>query len=132
MKDQKKYIALVVEDEPPLAYAIKTKLEKMGFDAVTTRTVEQASAYMEDIGGFDFVWLDHYLIGQQTGLDFVEKLKASGKWKDIPIFVVSNTASSQRVQSYLDLGVTKYYTKSNFRLDAIIDDIRKYLEDHEK
>jgi len=132
MTKQKKYSVLVIEDEQALAYAIKTKLEKTGFDAVITRTVEQALSYVEDIGGFDLIWLDHYLIGQQTGLDFVEKMRDNPKWKGIPIFVISNTASPQKIGSYRDIGVARFYTKSNVRLDAIIADIKKYLHTHKK
>lgn len=56
-------------------------------------------------------------------------LKNEGsKWKDVPIFVVSNTASADKVQSYLQLGVNKYYTKADYRLDDIIKDIKTFLK----
>ncbi len=120
---------VVVEDEQPLATAIKTKLEKSGFAVVTSRSVEQTLSYLEDIGIVDAIWLDHYLLGKENGLDFVTKLKAEGShWQNVPVFVVSNTASPDKVQSYIRLGVNKYYTKSNHRLDEIISDIRSFLE----
>ncbi len=120
---------LVVEDERPLAEAIKAKLEKSGFTVVTSRTVEQALNYLEEIKNIDVIWLDHYLLGKENGLDFVTKLKAhDGHWKNIPIFVVSNTASPDKVQSYIRLGVNKYYTKSDHRLEEIISEIKSFLE----
>ena len=120
---------LVVEDERPLAAAIKAKLTKSGFAVVTSRTVEQRLNYLEDIGIVDAIWLDHYLLGKENGLDFVTKIKAhNGRWKNIPIFVVSNTASPDKVQSYLRLGINKYYTKADHRLDEIISEIKSYLE----
>ena len=120
---------LVVEDERPLAEAIKTKLEKSGFAVVTSRTVQQTLDYLEDIGVVDAIWLDHYLLGKESGLDFVTKLKThDGRWENIPIFVVSNTASPDKVQSYMRLGVHKYYTKADHRLDEIISEIRSFLE----
>ena len=120
---------LVVEDERPLADAIKAKLERSGFAVVSSRTVEQALSYLEDIGAVDAVWLDHYLLGKEDGLDFVTKLKAhDGRWQQIPIFVVSNTASPDKVQSYIRLGVNKYYTKADHRLDEIISEIKLFLE----
>ena len=73
--------------------------------------------------------LDHYLPGEKTGLDFVAKLKApKSKWKNIPIFIVSNTASSNNVRSYLRLGVSKYCVKSDNRLDKIVSDIVTFPE----
>ena len=119
---------LVVEDELPLLEAITVKLGLSGFATVTARTVEQALAYMDDIKGVKAIWLDHYLIGKENGLDFVSKIKEDGSaWKNIPIFVVSNTAGDDKKHAYLNLGANKFYTKSNFRLDQIIDDIKKAL-----
>lgn len=124
----KEKIILVVEDEVPLQKAIKTKLEKSGFSVVTARKTKQALNLLKDLERIDVIWLDHYLLGQEDGLDLVIKLKADIRWKKIPIFVVSNTASADKVNTYLKFGVNKYYTKADYRLDQIIDDINKTLE----
>lgn len=125
----KTHTILVVEDEKPLVQAISAKLQRSGFDVATARTVEQATSYMEDLLKVDVVWLDHYLLGQSTGLDFVSTIKGeTSPWRNVPIFVVSNTASPDKVQTYLRLGVNKYYTKSDYRLDGIIADIQSYLQ----
>jgi len=120
---------LVLEDEIPLQNAIKLKLGKSGFDVVTARNVEQAKNHLKDIKKVDVIWLDHYLLGRETGLDFVSMLKNDKNWKKIPIFVVSNTASPDKIKSYLGLGVNKYYTKSDFKLDTIITEIKKILDE---
>lgn len=125
-KEEQKTI-LVVEDEKSLLEAIHIKLEKSGFGVVTARTAEQAYGLMEDLANIDIIWLDHYLLGKENGLDLVAKIKNDEKYKNIPIFIVSNTASAEKVQSYINLGVNKYYIKSNYRLDNIIEDIRACL-----
>jgi len=122
---------LVVEDETPLQEAIKAKLLNSGFEVTTARTVGQALGVLEDVGGISVIWLDHYLLGKEDGLDFVAKLKNDDKWKSIPVFVVSNTASPDKVKSYISLGVSKYYTKSDYRLDQIIADIKEFLDKKE-
>ncbi len=128
-KAKKEKVVLVIEDERPLVEAINTKLEQNGLVVITARTVEQALHYLEDIAAIDAVWLDHYLLGSDNGLDFVAKIKsASSKWKKIPIFVVSNTASSTNVQSYIRLGVKKYYVKAGHRLEGIIKEIKSFLD----
>lgn len=116
---------LVLEDERPLLEAIKKKLELNGFEVLTARSVEQAEEYLKDITTVKAIWLDHYLLGKDNGLDFVADIKSNDATKALPIFVVSNTASQDKVQSYMRLGITKYYTKSNYRLDQIIEDIKK-------
>ena len=116
---------LVVEDEVILSKAISKKLEINKYKPITARSVKQAMEILDELGKVDVVWLDHYLIGEENGLDFVIKLKNDGsEWKKIPIFVVSNTATKDKINAYIKLGVNKYYTKSNTSLDLIIDDIK--------
>lgn len=120
---------LVIEDERPLVQVITTKLLNAGFEVITARTVDQGLHYMEDVASIDAVWLDHYLLGEKTGLDFVATLKSpESKWRTVPIFVVSNTASSENLQSYVRLGVNRYSVKSDHRLDEITNDIKLFLE----
>jgi CheY-like chemotaxis protein len=121
---------LVLEDEQSLRAAIKSKLDTEGFNVATAKTVKQALDYLKEGIKIDGVWLDHYLFGRETGLDFVATLKANRLWKNLPVFVVSNTASSAKVQSYRKLGVQQCYTKVDHRLDTIIADIKKFLEGH--
>ena len=60
------------------------------------------------------------------------KIKSQdGKWKKIPIFVVSNTASPAKVQSYILLGISKYYIKAEHRLDEIVSGIKSFLDNPE-
>lgn len=128
-KSKRKKVILVIEDERPLVQIIQAKLEKVGFDVVTARTVDQGLSYMEEVDKIDAVWLDHYLPGEKTGLDFVIELKKPGsKWAETPIFVVSNTASSGNLRSYLRLGVNKYSVKAEHRLDEITNDIKLFLD----
>ncbi len=131
MNTQTKVI-LVLEDERPLLEAIKLKLEKNKFEVVTARTVEQAKNYVKDLAQVDAIWLDHYLIGKENGLDFVAwcKEEDNAKCKQVPIFVVSNTASPDKVSTYMRLGAKEYYIKSNHRLDEIVKAIVEYLANH--
>src|SRR6056297_3292097 len=121
-KSKKTKTVLVVEDEKPLLKAIQAKMESNDLEVITARKANQAFNYLEDLGIVDAVWLDHYLLGKESGLDFVSRLKNNKKWKRIPIFVVSNTAGADKVKSYINFGITKYYVKSDYRLDKIIYD----------
>lgn len=118
-----------MEDEKPLLEVIKFKLETEGFSVVTARSISQALDYLENGIKIDAVWLDHYLFGKGNGLDFVAKLKQKGSaWKNLPIFLISNTASPEKIQLYLKLGVKKCYTKVDFTLDQIVTDIKEFLK----
>ncbi len=128
----KEYTILVVEDELPLQAAIRIKLESMGLIVVTARTIQQAFEYLKEVPTIDAVWLDHYLIGNGSGLDFVAQMR-EGSYPELPIFVISNSIDHEKITSYLRLGVNKYYTKTECRLIDIATDIRDYLNrDHEQ
>lgn len=118
---------LVVEDERPLLEAIAIKLSKEGFRTTIARTCEDALVALSAHPDIQAVWLDHYLLGQETGLDFISKAKTMATSAHIPIFVVTNTGGSEKQQTYLRLGAAHYYIKSNHRLEEIILDIKKYL-----
>lgn len=119
---------LVVEDEKPLAEAIKKKLEVSGFEVVAVKTANQAIEYLENERDVNAAWLDHYLLGQESGIDVLVHMKRPGSpHKDVPVYVVSNTATPDKVEKYLALGADKYYVKSDTRLDEIINDIKDQI-----
>jgi DNA-binding response OmpR family regulator len=119
--DKDKKVIIVAEDEEPLLAVVKAKLENYNFEVVTARTAGQVRQYVLDLKRVDAIWLDHYLLGQENGLDFVTWCKGedNNKCKTIPIFVVSNTASEDKISSYLQLGIKEYLVKSNFGLDEL-------------
>ncbi len=113
---------LVVEDERSLSEAIISKLKKNNFSTFSAKSVGGAVDILSK-EPIDAIWLDHYLLGKENGLDLVLKLKTNDLWKNIPIFVVSNTATLDKVKSYLSLGIKRFFTKSDFKLEQIISDV---------
>ncbi len=119
---------LIVEDELPLLHAIDDKLKKSGYDTLPASTVDQAIEHLKSAPHIDAVWLDHYLPGK-TGDELVVYMKQEGSaHKQLPIFLVSNTASEEKVNSYMHLGIDQYFVKADRRLDEIIADVTKFLD----
>ncbi len=123
MTENKKHTILILEDDLPLAKAVGDAISQRGFDAITGATVEAGLKHLEGPKHVDVIWLDHYLLGTENGIDFVVKVKNHPEWKSIPIFVVSNTASAPSIRSYLELGISNFYTKSDHDITQIINDI---------
>ena|SRR5258708_39553539 len=121
---------LIVEDDLNLNNAIKTLFDESGFHTLTARSIGEARTQM-DRNAVDIIWLDHYLLGAETGLDFVTYLKGNERLKTIPIYVVSNTASPDKKAAYLRLGVEKFYTKVEHSLGETIQEIAQFLEKNE-
>lgn len=118
---------LVVEDEPSLLEAIKLKLEDRGYGFLLAANVDTALKYIKEGKDIDAVWLDHYLPGR-NGLDLVIYMKdATQKYKDTPIFLISNSASQQRIYQYLQLGINGYFLKTEKSLDDIVDNIEALI-----
>jgi adenylate cyclase len=123
---------LVVEDSIGLQKAIMSKLTQEGFEVISAVASVEAIEKLEQTPDVEFIWLDHYLLGEETGLDFISKVKNDERFKHIPVFLVSNTATADKIKTYMHLGIDKYYMKSNISLKEIIDDVKELLEANKK
>lgn len=123
---------LVIEDEALLLQAIIKKLELNGYESVSATSGEQALDYLNNLEELpDLIWLDYYL-GDMNGLEFMNTIKENEQWKDIPVVVVSNSASDEKIHSMLALGAQKYLLKAQHRLDSIVEMIGKFIDDDKK
>lgn len=123
---------LVLEDERHLANAIREAFALRNYTTLIVDSVESGLHELQNSDDISVIWLDHYLLGTKNGIDFVVQLKASEKWKKIPIFVVSNSTSTANIGSYIQLGVANYYTKADYDLEQIMNDIDFALSQGEK
>jgi CheY-like chemotaxis protein len=132
---------LVIEDNAMLLKSISTKLASEGFNVIQAITAEGGMEKLREGNNIDLLWLDHYLPGEKTGLDLVAEIKADEDLKKIPVFVVTNyddhsnvfvfmekTGKMEKPQTYLEYGVEKYFIKTDFALDQIVQEIKKYLK----
>lgn len=124
----RKPTVLVVEDEAPLVAAIKKQLEKVGLRAVVAANFHQAVAALKQNQNVEFAWIDHYLPGDETGLDLVTKIKTAREWSHIPIFVVSNSENIDRYYLFTSLTTVKYLVKSNTNLAEIASEIKSIID----
>jgi len=119
---------MVVEDETLLLQAISKKLKLSNMDVLSCASGQQAIDYLESLDEMpDAVWLDYYL-KDMNGLAFMQTLKQNPVWANIPVLVVSNSASPDKVSNMLGLGAKKYILKAEYRLDEIITMIRDFIK----
>lgn len=115
---------MVIEDEELLLQAIGTMLEREQIKAILCTAGNEAINHLKtDPKLPDAIWLDYYL-KDMDGLGFMNALKSNPQWKDIPVIVVSNSATTNKVSSMLALGAKKYILKAEYRLEDIIKTIR--------
>ena len=124
---------LVVEDVLPLANLIKQSLIRKGCVVFIACTLEQSKRVIQDNEDIAAVWLDHYLVGGGSGYDFLLFLKSKdSKYKDVPVFLVSNSVTQEKIEEYKMGGIDNYYVKSKHHLDEISEDIIKRLSSNRK
>lgn len=120
---------MVVEDEKLLLEAATKKLEHEGINVLSCSSGEVALKHVKELETApDAIWLDYYL-KDMNGLAFMQAIKANPKWADVPVIVVSNSASPDKVHNMLALGVDKYILKAQYRLDEIITILREIISD---
>jgi len=124
-----KPLVLVVEDEVLLLEAISKKLQLNNINVVGASSCEQALDYLKNLTQKpDAIWLDYYL-GDLNGIDFMNQMRKNKEWMEIPVLVVSNSASPDKVQKMLELGVKKYMIKAEHRLDELVEEIKQFIKE---
>lgn len=130
--DDKKYTILVIEDEELLLTAITRKLQVNGLIAIPCKSGREGIEILtKSEKPPDAIWLDYYL-KDMNGLEFMNTLRSNNRWPQIPIIVVSNSATPDKVTNMLTLGVKKYYLKAENRLDEIIAYVKGLVEEENK
>ena len=122
-------LIMVVEDESLLLEAIGKKLQREGYDVLLCTSAGQAVDYLKNMKENlpDVIWLDYFLT-DMNGLEFMGLLGKNENWKRIPVIVVSNSASEQKVAALMKKGVKKHILKADYRLDEIVKIIESYLK----
>lgn len=128
MKTTKKPVIMVIEDEDLLLEAISKKLKLTDLDVVACSDGKQALTYLQNFDQKpDAIWLDYYL-GDMDGIVFMQKLNKHKEFSDIPVVVVSNSASPDKVKTMTSLGAKEYFIKAEHRLDELVGVIKKYAQ----
>ncbi|MEK7657892.1 MAG: response regulator [Patescibacteria group bacterium] len=116
---------LVVEDEKPLAEAVKLKLAKLDFNVSAVPSAEEALEIMKK-NDIDLIWLDLRL-PKMHGLDFLKILRNDSRFKDKKVVIVSVSGGEEIKEKAEKLGITDYLVKSEYKLDEIISRVTKHI-----
>jgi CheY-like chemotaxis protein len=115
---------LIVEDDAVLRSAYETVLTMEGYRAQTAADGLKAldAAETEE---FDVILLD-MLMPNLGGLEFLQAFEAKTKHPKTKIIVFSNMSVPSDVKDAMQLGATKYLTKSSFtpkEMESIITEV---------
>ncbi len=129
MSKQKPTI-MIVEDEWLLLQAISKKLELNGITAIPCSSGKEAIGCLDNLSELpDAIWLD-YQLKDMDGIEFLGRLKKKETWTQIPVIVVSNSASENKINNMLALGAKRYLLKAEYRLDELIPIMKQFIEEN--
>lgn len=117
---------LVVEDDTALRNAYQTALTLEGYHSEAAADGLEA---LELVAARDYdVILIDMLMPNLGGLEFLKRYQGPAKHPATKIIVFSNMSVPHEVKQVLELGATKYLTKSNFTPKEMVHIIAEVLQ----
>jgi DNA-binding response OmpR family regulator len=118
------HIVLIVEDEAAYQKILKDTFEREQFEVTLATDCKQALTAISKVLP-DIILLDIILPGGMNGFDFLEQVKANEKTKNIPVIVITNLSSEEKVAK--EIGADSYFVKSETTIEQIIAKVKEVL-----
>ena len=120
--EEKKNI-LIVEDEKPMALALRNKINHAGFNVTAVFNGEEA---LEAFGKeqFDLALMD-LMMPQMDGFTLLQKLRDQGI--TTPVIVSSNLSQESDMEKAKALGAVGFFVKSNTPIKEVVEIIEQAL-----
>lgn len=127
---------LILEDEYLYLELAVVQCERIGFEVISARTVDEALNLLTELQTYnitpttvDAVWIDHFL-PEKNGQELVTALRSDQRWKDVPMFLVTNAVETDIVNWYLRNGIVQVFTKVTTPVEKVVASIDLYLQQH--
>lgn len=117
---QAKKSILIVEDEKPMARALKLKLTHEGLDATAVFDGEEALKLLKS-KKFDLLILD-LVIPKVDGFEVLAEMKA--KNIKVPTIVTSNLSQAEDEEKVMALGAEEFFIKSNISISDVVSHVK--------
>ncbi len=115
---------LVVEDDQNAQKIYIEKLKLEALDVITTGSGKEGLFYAKEKKP-DLILLDIMLGGNFNGFDVLESLKKDESLKKIPVLVLTNLDSEEKVAK--EIGAIEYLVKANTSIDTLVVKIKSHL-----
>lgn len=117
---------LIVDDDTKVAEEVRKACERMGFAPVVVAAVRPAL----DAMGRErpaLLILEPLLAGELSGKDFVNYVKSTMEWVEIPILVHTRAPVANHEQARTDFGADDYVIKAEGSIDLLAKKIARLL-----
>lgn len=116
---------LLVEDEQGIAQMYKKVLNGEGVEVELAITVEEGRQTLKKKRP-DLILLD-ILLPKESGLDFLEEIRGSKDFSDIPVIILSNYDAQETKSRAEKLGIVAYLMKADYTPKELIEKIQGSL-----
>lgn len=115
---------LIIEDDLFLLKAYGIKFKQEGWTTILLSEGAAAMTYLAETPP-DVVILDLALPGT-SGFEIFEAIRKDTKWKDTPVFVLTNSDQGEDLARAKKLGAVEYIVKVNTGINEIVEKIKFY------
>lgn len=116
---------LIVEDELTMQRALKNKLEQAGYVIRAAADGNEALADMQKVSP-DLVLLD-LIMPKLDGISVLRQMKGDERLKNIPVVILTNLSSGDKVAEAMQLGTFDFLVKANYSLDDVLKKVADRL-----
>lgn len=102
--------ALYLEDSLTIAKATDAKLKRLGLQMDHAFSIPQALQLLDN-NKYELIMTDIVLQDNETGIDFIQQLRADPRFKQIPVLAVTSLESVNRRIQALQSGANDYISK---------------------
>ncbi len=123
-----KYKILVIEDDAPLCYLLG-RILRSRFDVDIQNDPISAMGWLS-LGNLPNLILCDFDLPGVNGLDFIQNIKQSGVYSQIPLVMLSGTSDKKVIDQCLAAGASEFLGKP-FDPSELIESISKVLKSDE-
>jgi DNA-binding response OmpR family regulator len=114
---------IIVEDDMPIAKALKLKLDGAGFESKVVLNGKEAVDELAKTE-YDLMLLD-LMMPVMDGFAVLEQLKKEGS--KLPVIVLTNLSQDEDIERAKGLGAKDYFVKSDMNLTDLVKYINKFF-----
>ena len=117
---------VVVEDEDHIATLIEFVLKRDGFEVTVLRDGLEAEEHIGMNQPPALVILD-VMLPYKDGFQLVERIRRDGRWRDVPILMLTSQSSEESIVRALNEGANDYVLKP-FKVNELKARARKLVD----
>ena len=116
---------LIIEDDEQTLKIYTEALTKAGYEVLQEKTANFPLSKLASQKP-NLIILDIMLPGKMNGFDLLEKIVKDNDLKKIPVLVLTNLDSEEKVAK--DIGATDYLVKANTSISDVVRKVRELIK----